>query len=222
MDSLNGFSGLASKTLEYLNDEYSNKTIIAMPVMSDNYIIGNENSELQAINTTLLFSSLFEHSNMFVPLTTSTGGWAKSQNHLNLEYLSYKVWYNYNKYLFYNSNIDIQFKFQSNLDYHSSAILASAIDTFTLGYRSRLDCNSMNNMCKRLTPLGRKAVSASVQLPLGFESNSNLFDYLQNVKLPLWKSISPQCTTDMSVAQTIILRGITDNMLYSKLVIPVK
>lgn len=108
------------------------------------------------------------------------------------------------------------------MDYHSSAILASAIDTFTLGCRSRVDCDSMSNMCKRLTPLGRKAVSASMQLPLGFESKSNLLDYLQNAKLPLWKPISPQCTTEMSVAQTIVLRGITENMLYSKLVISVK
>lgn len=76
----------------------------------------------------------------------------------------------------------------------------------------------MQNMCTRLTPLGRKAVSASIQLPLGFESKSNLLDYLQNAKLPLWKPISPQCTTDMSVAQTIVLRGIPENMLYSKLV----
>lgn len=109
--------------------------------------------------------------------------------------------------------------FQNNLDYHSSAILASAIDTFTLGYRSRLECDSLKNMCTRLTPLGRKAVLASVQLPLGFESKSNLLDYLQNLKLPLWQPISPQCTTEMSVAQTIVLRGITRNMLYSKLVI---
>lgn len=91
MDSLNGFSGLASKTLEYLNDEYYNKNIIAMPVMSDNSINDNENSELHAVNTSLLFSSLFEHSNMFVPLATSSGGWVKSQSHLDLDYLSYKV-----------------------------------------------------------------------------------------------------------------------------------
>lgn len=96
MDSLNGFGGLACKSIEYLKDEYSNKNIIAMPVMSDNYIIGDENSELHAVNTSLLFSSLFEHSNMFVPLSTSNSGWAKSQNHLNLENLCYKVWYNCN------------------------------------------------------------------------------------------------------------------------------
>jgi len=194
MDSLNGFSGLASKALEYLNDEYYNKNIIAMPVMSDNSINGDENSELHAVNTSLLFSSLFEHSNMFVPLTTSSGGWVKTQSHLDLDYLSYK----------------------KHLDYHSSAILASAIDTFTLNYRSRSGCDSMNNTCKRLTPLGRKAVTASIQLPLGFESKSNLLDYLENAKLPLWKPISPRCTTEMSVAQTIVLRGITENMMYSK------
>jgi len=91
MDSLDGFGGLASKALEYLQDEYFNKNIIAMPVMSDNYILDEENPELQAVNTLLLFSSLFEHSNMFVPLTTSPGGWVKSQSHLNLNYLSYKV-----------------------------------------------------------------------------------------------------------------------------------
>lgn len=77
----------------------------------------------------------------------------------------------------------------------------------------------MNNMCTRLTPLGRKALSASIQLPLGFESKSNFLDYLQSAKLPLWQPISPQCTTEMSVAQTIVLRGITKDMLYSKLVI---
>jgi len=91
MDSLNGFGGLACKALEYLKDEYFNKNIIAMPVLSDNYVLEDENSELQAVNTSLLFSSLFEHSNMFVPLTTSSGGWIKSQSHLNLDYLSYKV-----------------------------------------------------------------------------------------------------------------------------------
>lgn len=77
----------------------------------------------------------------------------------------------------------------------------------------------MQNMCTRLTPLGRKAVVASIQLPLGFESKSNLLDYLQNSKLPLWQPISPQCSTEMSVAQTIVLRGITENMMYPKLVI---
>lgn len=109
--------------------------------------------------------------------------------------------------------------FQNHLDYHSSAILAAAIDTFSLGYRSRVDCSSINRLCTRLTPLGRKAVAASIQLPLGFEIKSNLLDYLLTAKLPLWQPISPQCTTDMSVSQTINLRGITQNMLYSKLVV---
>lgn len=116
MDSLNGFGGLACKALEYLKDEYSNKNIIAMPVLSDNYILQDETSELQAVNTSLLFSSLFEHSNMFVPLTTSSGGWIKNQSHLILDYLSYKV--KCNKYfitrlidLSYNSFIYLQFTF---------------------------------------------------------------------------------------------------------------
>lgn len=112
------------------------------------------------------------------------------------------------------------FSFQNELDYHSSAILASAIDTFTLGYRSRTDCDSMKHTCARLTPLGRKAVSASVRLPLGLESKSNLLDYLQNAKLPLWHSVSPQwCSTETSVVQTVVLRGVTENMLYARLVI---
>lgn len=114
--------------------------------------------------------------------------------------------------------IFVQFSLQSDLDYHTSAILASAVDTFTMGYRSRLDCGSLKHACTRLTPLGRKAVTASVQLPLGFKSKSNLLDCLQDAKLPLWQPISPQCSTNMSVAQTIVLRGITENMLYAKLV----
>lgn len=91
MDSLNGFGGLACKSLEYLQDEYSNKNIIALPVMSDSYILDSNNSELQAVNTSLLFSSLFEHSNMFVPLATSNSGWIKSQTHLNLDHVTYNV-----------------------------------------------------------------------------------------------------------------------------------
>lgn len=92
MDSLTGFGGLASKALEHLNDEYYNKNIIAMPVMSDNYILDDKYSALNALNTSFLFSSLHTCSNMFVPLTTSYGGWVKNgQNHLESNYLSYKV-----------------------------------------------------------------------------------------------------------------------------------
>lgn len=91
MDSLTGFGGLACNALEYLQDEYSNKNIIAMPVMSDNCILEDENSKLQTVNTSLLFSSLFENSNMFVPLSTSYSGWVKSQSYLTLDRLSYKV-----------------------------------------------------------------------------------------------------------------------------------
>lgn len=121
--------------------------------------------------------------------------------------------------MFWLFTICSKFNFQNQLDYHSSAILASAIDTFTLGYRSRSDCDSMKTVCTKLTPLGRKAVSASIQLPLGFESKSNLLDFLQESKLPLWQPISPRCITDISVAQAIVLRGINEKMLYSKSVI---
>lgn len=82
-----------------------------------------------------------------------------------------------------------------------------------------MDCDSLRHVCSRLTPLGRKAVTASVQLPLGFESKSNFLNFLENAKLPLWRPISPQCTTEMSVAQLIVLRGITKDMLYPKFVI---
>ncbi|XP_050432328.1 protein misato [Adelges cooleyi] len=193
MDSLNGFGGLSCKALEYLKDDYSNKAVIAMPVMSVNQICEEKNIDLYAVNTALLFSSLFEHSNIFIPLTTSYGGWTKSLSNLSLEHISYK----------------------SHLDYNTSAILASAVDTFSLGYRRRSQCKSMNDICTKLTPIGRKAVSASVQMPLGFHFKSNLMDYLENAKLPLWQPISPKCTTDLSVAQLIVLRGLNEKKLYA-------
>ncbi|XP_050542872.1 protein misato [Daktulosphaira vitifoliae] len=193
MDSLNGFGGLASKALEYLNEEYSNKCVISMPVMSSNQIDNKKNPDLYAVNSSLLFSSLIESSNIFIPLSTSYDGWARGTNHLNLEYNCYK----------------------NELDYHTSAILASAIDTFTLGYRNRFDCNSMKNLSTKLSPIGRKAISASIQMPLGFNYKSNLLDYLQDIKVPLWKPVSPNCSTDMSVAQLMVLRGINKHLLYS-------
>lgn len=141
MDSLDGFSGLASKTLEYLQDEYANKNIFAMPVMSENYITGDENVEMHAVNTSLLFSSLFEHANIFVPLTTSFGGWAKSHNHLNLDHLSYKVYWEYRTqdlifFFFLRESRDFSVKqfLVINVAYKGRIIKRFVLSTFIMKY----------------------------------------------------------------------------------------
>lgn len=100
------------------------------------------------------------------------------------------------------------FLLQHKLAYHSSAILAAAIDTFTLRYRLKASSYTLNDLCSDLSPYGRKIAAASLCLPFSLNEGTYLLDCLDNWEGPLSQCITPRCsigknhTSFLNVAQS--------------------
>lgn len=77
--------------------------------------------------------------------------------------------------------------------YHTSAILASALDTFTLKYRLKDTTYSLGDLCADLNQHNRKLAAASLCLPFSFNKDAYLIECLDNWDGPLTQSISPNC-----------------------------
>lgn len=98
--------------------------------------------------------------------------------------------------------------------YHSSAILAAALDTFTLKHRLKSTDFRLIDLCVDLSPHGRKAACASLCLPFSLNEDADLIDCLDNWEGPLSQSITPQCTIGTErVMQHITLRGVPEDRL---------
>lgn len=77
--------------------------------------------------------------------------------------------------------------------YHTSAILASALDTFTLKYRLKNSNYTLQDLCADLSPHNRKLAAASLCLPFSFNEGGYFIECLDNWDGPLTKSITPSC-----------------------------
>ncbi|GJQ80833.1 hypothetical protein Trydic_g9419 [Trypoxylus dichotomus] len=203
LDVNNGFSGLGCDCIEYLHDEYDKKSVLAIPVIPSYY---NDysyetdleqrrsqiNDSLRVINITSSFVDLAEHSSLVVPLCTSKNGWRQPGAKREFNHVLYN----------------------DKLMYHTSAILASALDTFTLRYRLRTSYYTLNDLCADLNLHNRKLAAASLCLPFSFNEGADFIECLDNWNGPLSKSITPNCTigTDQMM-QLITLRGIPEDRL---------
>lgn len=78
--------------------------------------------------------------------------------------------------------------------YHTSAILASALDTVTLKYRLKEGHYSLSDLCVDLNLHNRKLAAASLCLPFSFNEGADLIECLDNWDGPLTQSITPRCT----------------------------
>ncbi|XP_041976785.1 protein misato [Aricia agestis] len=201
-DCTDGFSGLALSCIEHLADEY-NKTIVAYPIIASHFEDNDpstpeerEKSTLKdstrLVNIALAMEQLSEHSTMFVPLCTSDKGWRKPGHARKFEYIKYDP----AKY------------------YHSSALLASALDTLSQKYRHRDNLFTLSDLCADMTGYGRKMASASLGMPIALNESEYLIDFLNNTTKPIYQSITPSCkiATD-KIFQLITVRGIPDTYL---------
>ncbi|XP_067002875.2 protein misato homolog 1 isoform X2 [Anabrus simplex] len=197
MDGTDGFGGLGSSVVQYLQDEYPRKSVLAFPAIQSNFTDSSPtNDSLRVINLTLLFSKLAEHSSLFVPLSVASLGWRKPGPPREFRYLRYN----------------------NSLPYHSSSILAMALDTLTLRYRLRASPHFlMGEMCHDLSRLGRRAAAASLGVPFAMHSDAFLLETLENWEGPLWQSLTPNCSLeeDRIWMQSVVLRGIPQSRLRS-------
>lgn len=205
-DCTDGFAGLALGCIEHLADEYK-KTIFAHPIIASHFSDNNANTpeerdksnlkdSTRLVNTALCIEQLSEHATLFVPLCTGERGWRKPGSPRSFEYLNY----NPEHY------------------YHSSAILASAMDTLSQKYRFKSNLFTMSDIGADMTGYGRRMAAASLSIPFALNESQYLIEYLNNMTKPIYTSITPSCKigTD-KIFQLITVRGIPESYLKAPL-----
>ncbi|KGL85914.1 Protein misato 1, partial [Charadrius vociferus] len=189
-DLHNGFSGVGAKVTELLCDEYSGKGILTWgltPVTSNGG--DSQKNVYRVMNTALGIARLSSHSSLFCPLSLRGALGLKPQPPVTFPYINY----------------------DASLNYHSSAILAAALDALTAPYRLSSSQGSMMHLAETLTFGGRKVVAAWASLPFPALRGSSLPDTLRAYPQALpWKLLSPcgERKVGCCFAQSVVLRGI--------------
>ncbi|XP_030321161.1 protein misato homolog 1 isoform X2 [Calypte anna] len=141
------------------------------------------------MNTVMGIVHLSSHSSLFCPLSLSGSLGIQPQPPVMFPYLHY----------------------DASLNYHSSAILAAALDTLTAPYRLCSSQGSMLHLAETLNFSGRKVVAAWASVPFPALRGSSLPDilcaYEQEVPWKLLSSCREQ-KVSCCFAQSVVLRGI--------------
>ncbi|XP_046489750.1 protein misato isoform X1 [Neodiprion pinetum] len=187
LDSTNGFSGLGSSCIQHLQDEYG-KSILAFPVIDGKNFNKSLNDLFKVLNTALCYQSIGEHCSLFSPLCVGQNGWPQAGACRQFNHLTYN----------------------SELDYHTSSLLATALDTISLRYRQKeFSTSALSDLCADLNKLGRRAAATSLSLPFPMTAGQDLIDVLDDHEGPLWTSLTPSCDISMDKSmQSLVLRGI--------------
>ncbi|XP_012270031.1 protein misato [Orussus abietinus] len=192
MDSTNGFGGLGTSCIEHLRDEYG-KSILAFPVIDSRNAEPSASDLVKVINIALSWQHTGEYASLFSPLCAGDKGWLQAGNPRHFNNLNYDL----------------------NLKYHSSALLATALDTLTLRYRQKeYPLSSLSDLCADLNKMGRKAAATSLTLPFPMTAKRDFIDVLDDFEGSMWTSITPSCeiSTDRHM-RSLALRGIPEERL---------
>lgn len=192
LDATDGFAGLGSSCIQYLRDEYG-KSILSFPTFEGINTRPSAAELIKLVNTTLCYYHIGENSSLFSPLGCRKKIYPRGDIYRNFQHLQY----------------------QPELKYHTSAILATALDTLTLRYRQKeFPMSALSDLCADLNKWGRKAAALSVNLPFPMTTKRDLIDILDDLDEPLWTSLTPYCeiSTDKNY-QSMSLRGIPEDRL---------
>ncbi|XP_074422910.1 protein misato homolog 1 isoform X5 [Larus michahellis] len=189
-DLHNGFSGVGAKVTELLCDEYSGKGILTWGLTPVSSNAGDSRKNIyRLMNTALGIARLSSHSSLFCPMSLRGSLGIKPQPPVAFPYVDC----------------------DASLDYHSSAVLAAALDTLTAPYRLCSSQGSMMHLAETLTFSGRKVVAAWASLPFPARPGCSLPDALcAHPQAVPWKLLSPCRERKVSgcFAQSVVLRGV--------------
>ncbi|XP_074385520.1 protein misato homolog 1 isoform X3 [Zonotrichia albicollis] len=136
-DLHNGFSGVGARVTELLHDEYARKGILTWGLTPVLAAVGDpQKSFCRLMNTALGIAHLSRHSSLFCPLSLNGSLGLRPEPPVTFPYI----------------------KYNASLSYHSSAVLAAALDTLTAPYRLCSSQASMLHLADSLTFSGRKPV----------------------------------------------------------------
>lgn len=198
-DLADGFSGLGSKVTEMLQDSYSGRGILTWGLAPVNHPNSTPMKDLyHLLNCTLGTVNLANHSSLFCPFTLRGGLGLRPTSPVTFPFLNY----------------------DPSLWYHSSAVLALALDALTVPYRLRNNSVPMWQVSDTLAVSGRKVVAAYSAVPFPMMHGDSLPDALGPYSRSLpWKPLS-SCTEfrdGRCFGQWTVLKGYEGQRLISAL-----
>lgn len=197
MDTYNGFGGMAASVLQDLEDDFANKGLISFGLSPPIFETDSHQEHLQRLLCTVLsFDKISEHSSLFVPLNLNSTPWDKQSRVVEFPHLIY----------------------DASLHYHSSAILATSLDTMTMPYRKQNLPVSIRTITDGLSVLNRKIGVLQTSLPFALRDDGSLVDSLlmYGNESP-WVSLTPYTKTEKPFSQSVVLRGVKQDRLKSRL-----
>ncbi|KAM3595758.1 uncharacterized protein V6R79_002397 [Siganus canaliculatus] len=198
-DLADGFAGLGSKVTEMLQDSYGGRGILTWGLSPVSHSNSTPMKDLyHQLNCTLGTIHLANNSSFFCPLTLRGGLGRRPSSPMAFPHLTY----------------------DPSLWYHSSAVLALALDALTLPYRLRNNSVPMWQVADTLAVSGRKVVAAYGAVPFPMMHGSSLPDALSACAggLP-WKPLSacPEADDGRCYGQWATLKGFEGQKLISSL-----
>ncbi|TKS88752.1 Protein misato -like protein 1 [Collichthys lucidus] len=169
-DLADGFAGLGSKVTEMLQDSYGGRGILTFGLAPVSHPDSTPMKDLyHQLNCTLGTVHLASNSSFFCPLTLRGGLGRRPSSPTMFPHLTYNP----------------------SLWYHSSSVLALALDAITSPYRLRNNSAPMWQVADTLAVSGRKVVAAYGAVPFPMMHGSSLPDALGACEdgLP-WKPLS--------------------------------
>ncbi|KAI1901479.1 hypothetical protein AGOR_G00034860 [Albula goreensis] len=198
-DLADGFSGLGSKVTELLHDSYGGRGILTWGLAPVNHPDSSPVKEFyHLMNYALGTINLANHSSFFCPLTLRGGLGIRPTPPTSFPHLNY----------------------DPTLWYHSSAVLALAMDSLTVSYRLRHDSAPMWQLADALAVSGRKVVAAYGAVPFPMTQGSCLPDALGGYTDTLpWRPLSAcsELGDGRCFGQSVTLRGLEGQNLTSPL-----
>uniref|UniRef100_A0A3Q3WS48 Protein misato homolog 1 n=1 Tax=Mola mola TaxID=94237 RepID=A0A3Q3WS48_MOLML len=185
-DLADGFAGLGSKVTEMLQDSYGGRGILTWGLAPVSY--SPMRDLYHQLNCTLGTVHLANNSSLFCPLTLRGGLGRRPSSPAAFPFLTY----------------------DPALWYHSSAVLALALDALTLPYRLRNNSVPMWQVADTLAVSGRKVVAAYGAVPFPMMHSSSLPDALSACADALpWKPLSacPEAGDGRCYGQWATLKG---------------
>ncbi|XP_042081328.1 protein misato homolog 1 isoform X1 [Haplochromis burtoni] len=198
-DLADGFAGLGSKVTELLHDSYGGRGILTWGLLPVSHPDSTPVKDLyRLLNCTLGMVHMASHSSLFCPLTLRGGLGRRPSSPTTFTHLSY----------------------DPSLWYHSSSVLALALDTLTAPYRLRNNSVPMWQLADDLAVSGRKVVAAYGAVPFPMMHGSSLPDALSTYTdvLP-WRPLSgcAEAGDGRCYGQWATLKGFEGQKLISSL-----
>ncbi|XP_078390239.1 protein misato homolog 1 [Cetorhinus maximus] len=199
-DLQDGFSGLSAKVVELLNDEYGGKGIFTCGFTPTSYTDTNPVKEVyRLLNSVMGIVHLSSRSSIFCPMSLNRNALGRKRpSPVTFPHVMY----------------------DASLNYHSSALLATALETLTTPYRLQPSTVSLTQLTDALNQSGRKVITASASIPFPVRDVDTLPDVLcsQHSELP-WTGLSPcgDFKETRCFAQSVVIRGVSSERQVSNL-----